>query len=131
MHTSREKLRALTGLTARGDFLNIQNSGQKWVSGSLILQVKANDTGAMRVGYTVSKKVHKSAVVRNRIKRRLRAAAADVLCVNGKAGCDYVLVGREATADKPYEVIRKDLAWCMKRTGFYQSAVDLSAADAG
>lgn len=122
MRTARDKLKALQVLSDRADFLKIQNTGQKWVAQGLILQVMENGLDVMRVGYTVSKKVHKSAVKRNRIKRRLRAVAADILCSHGKPGCDYVLVGREATLEKPYEVLLKDLAWCMKRTGFYHDA---------
>ncbi len=51
----------------------------------------------MRVGYTCSRKVG-NAVTRNRAKRRLRAAARAVLPVHGRAGWDYVLVGRPGAA---------------------------------
>ena len=88
MQTAREKQRAIETLSDRADFLKIQNSGQKWVSQGLILQVMKNDQAHIRVGYTVSKKVHKSAVKRNRIKRRLRSVAADVLSEYGRSGVD-------------------------------------------
>ena len=122
MQTTKAQMERLDVLRARADFLLVQNSGKKWVSPSLILQVRENDVGLTRVGFTVSKKVHKSAVKRNRIKRRLRAVAADILSGHAKAGCDYVLVGRDVTADKSYDALLKDMTWCMKRTGFYESA---------
>ena len=51
------------------------------------------DGAALRVGFTSSKKVG-NAVARNRAKRRLRALARAVLAAEGRAGWDYVLVGR-------------------------------------
>jgi ribonuclease P protein component len=50
------------------------------------------DTGAARVGFTVTKKVG-NAVERNRIRRRLRAAVADLRPFM-RGGFDYVVVAR-------------------------------------
>ena len=103
-------------ITARGDFLKIQSKGRKWVSHGLILQVLASeDADKKRIGYTVSKKVSKSAVKRNRIKRRLRAAAADVLPGFAAPGHDYVLVGRPEGAKRPYATLCEDLKWCLRK----------------
>lgn len=63
----------------------------------------------LRVGYTVTKTVGE-AVVRNRAKRRLRAAAADVLARTGRTGHDYVLIGRKTTIDRPFADLLADLA---------------------
>ncbi|MGH1456498.1 MAG: ribonuclease P protein component [Alphaproteobacteria bacterium] len=115
MHTNKKELSALEMLTARSHFLAVQGSGKKWVSKSLILQIKENDLGIIRTGYTVSKKVDKSAVKRNRIKRRLRAAAADGLTRHAKTGYDFVLVGRRETSTKDYKDIVSDLKWCLKK----------------
>lgn len=117
MRATKEQQKTLTPLKKRADFLKMRE-GSKWVSHGLILQIRENGTGATRVGYTVSKKVHKSAVRRNRIKRRLRAAAADILPVFARPGTDYVLIGREQTAVRPYEALCNDLKWCLKKTGF-------------
>ncbi len=69
----------------------------------------------VRVGYTCSKKVG-NAVARNRAKRRLRAAARDVLGQDGQPGWDYVLVGRaNATAERPYEALLHDLRDALRR----------------
>ncbi len=56
---------------------------------------------AVRVGFTASRKVG-NAVLRNRAKRRLRAAAAAVLARDGRKGTDYVLIARGATGERPY-----------------------------
>ena len=106
-------------LTDRRSFLDIQSKGKKWVSRSLIVCIKDNDLGYKRVGFTVSKRVDKSAVKRNRIKRRLRAVAADVLSLNAKDSTDYVILGRRDTASRSYNTMINDLKWCLKRTGYY------------
>ncbi len=118
MHASRQQLKKLGRLQKRPDFLRVQNKGEKWVSHGLILQVMPNDLGQMRVGFTVSKKVDKSAVKRNRIKRRLRAVAADILPLYARSSCDYVLVGRKLTATRPYETLCDDLKWCLDKMGY-------------
>ena len=76
-----------------------------------VLLVKARGDGdpAMRVGYTVTKKIG-NAVVRNRIKRRFRALAREVLPVSGVAGADHILIGRLDGMTRDFAVLRADLA---------------------
>ena len=107
----------LSIIKKRSDFLKIQSKGQKWVSHGLIVQSAPNEDGEKRIGFTVSKKVDKSAGKRNRIKRRLRAVAADILTKEGKAAQDYILVGRPQTLTRPYETLCKDLRWCLEKMG--------------
>ena len=114
MNASHDKKPTPGRLKRRSDFLRVQEKGRKWVSQSLVLQVE-NGTDSINFGLTVSKKASSSAVIRNRIRRRLRAQAIALLPVKARAGMDYVLVGRRETADKPFAEIEKDLLWCLKR----------------
>ena len=68
----------------------------------------------MRVGFTASRKVG-NAVVRNRAKRRLRAAAAQLLTVRGNPRTDYVLIARAATARRPFAALLDDLESALRR----------------
>jgi len=70
----------------------------------------------LRVGFTCSKKVGNS-VARNRAKRRLRAAAAELLPSLAQPGFDYVLIGRQETLRRPYGLLLQDLRTALKRVG--------------
>ena len=118
MQAGKAQLQTLSRLKNRVDFLKIQSKGQKWVSHGLIVQILENDLGIKRVGFTVSKKVSNSAVKRNRIKRRLRSVAAEILPGQAKDSCDYILVGRTETTLRPYEQLKNEVLWCMRKTGF-------------
>lgn len=68
----------------------------------------------MRIGITASKKVG-NAVARNRVKRRFRALAREILPRAGIRGADHVLIGRTAALDLPYEQLKTDLLKALRR----------------
>jgi len=132
---------AIGRLKTRPEFLKVAATGAKWVTPGLVLQARrrpvpmgpvsagpavtgptamatATDTGAerVRVGFTVSRKVG-NAVRRNRARRRLRAVVADLLPEHGRAGCDYVLIGRAGTLDRRYTDLVSDLSTALARIG--------------
>ncbi len=73
----------------------------------------ARNPGTLRVGFTASRKVG-NAVTRNRAKRRLRAAASQLLPLLGRVGHDYVLVARGSAATQPFAVLLSDIAGALK-----------------
>lgn len=117
-----EKSKSFETLKNRADFVRMNASCKKWVSHGLVLQAAPNSLGKRRVGYTVTKRTDKSAVKRNRIKRRLRAVAADILPLYAKDSCDYVLIGKSQSAVRPFESLKNDLKWCLEKTGFGQES---------
>ncbi len=106
-------------LVKRADFLRLAR-GRKWAATGLVLQMgqtpaeKITQPDAVRAGFTVTKKVG-NAVVRNRAKRRLREAARAVLPLYGAPGCDYVLIGREATLTRPFTALIEDLKQALRK----------------
>jgi ribonuclease P protein component len=75
---------------------------------------------ALRLGFTASRKVG-IAVLRNRARRRLRAAAAEVLREHASPGHDYVLIARAGTVGRPYAALLEDLRTALRRLGVYRS----------
>ena len=63
----------------------------------------------MRVGFTVTKKIG-GAVVRNRMKRRLRALAREIVPAKGFAGSDHVMIGRARGIERDFGLLRQELA---------------------
>jgi ribonuclease P protein component len=83
----------------------------------LVLQaLKRGDTDPVRVGFTVTKRVG-NAVVRNRVRRRLREAARLTLAERELVGVDLVLIGREATLTRNFAALREDLRRALAKTG--------------
>ncbi|HCQ70879.1 MAG: ribonuclease P protein component [Alphaproteobacteria bacterium] len=114
--TLGDKNQSISSLKNRADFLRLNKSGKKWIAKNLIIQAdEGTGEGRLRYGITVTKKTYKSAVKRNRIKRRLRALANDILKNKAIKNKDYVLIGRPSTLDAPYQTLEKDLIWCLKR----------------
>ena len=100
-------------LKIRSDFLRAAR-GIRRVAPGLTLEICANPAYPKpRVGFTASRKVG-GAVVRNRAKRRLRAAAAEVLAAQGLPGTDYVLVARQGTVGRPFDALKSDLAEALR-----------------
>jgi ribonuclease P protein component len=68
----------------------------------------------MRIGFTVTKKIG-GAVVRNRMKRRFRALAREIVPAMGVAGADHVMIGRANGVEREYGVLRSELAGALDR----------------
>ena len=68
----------------------------------------------MRVGFTVTKKIG-GAVVRNRMKRRFRALAREVIPLKGVPGADHVMIGRARGVERDFGLLRSELAGALDR----------------
>ena len=112
-------------LRRRADFLRVAASRRRWSTPVLVVQAApmpaarpgspaANENCDLRVGFTVSRKVG-GAVERNRVRRRLRAAAAAVLPTQGRRGMDYVIIARRDALARPYAGLLVELATAVSR----------------
>ncbi len=71
--------------------------------------LKRGDEAPPRVGFTVTKKTG-NAVIRNRIRRRLKEAVRRHAAHDMAAGHDYVIVGREELVSAPFSEIAAELS---------------------
>ncbi len=108
---------AITRLKKRSDFLACAASGRKWVRPAFILQLNKRASGedaTPRLGFTTTKKLG-NAVVRNRIRRRLREAARLALPEAAHPHHDYVLIGRPDAATIEFETLKREMAEGMRK----------------
>ena len=103
-------------LTRRNDFRRVYQKGKTAVNHCLVLYVtpSKNQNQKQRIGFSVSKKIGK-AVIRNRIKRQMRAAAYALL-PDFSAGKDYVFIARGAIRGKSYRDIERQMAALLRKS---------------
>ena len=108
----------LTGATPgrlrkRAEFLAVRE-GEKRRGRLFLLEMRdRGDALPSRVGFTVTRKVG-NAVVRNRIRRRLKEAVRIHAADDMAAGNDYVIVGRREVLDAPFEELKSELSRRMR-----------------
>jgi ribonuclease P protein component len=112
-------------LTRRPEFLRVAASRRRWAAPGLILQVAESPSSEpqspFRLGFTASRKVG-GAVQRNRARRRLKAAAVEVMPAHAAPGMDYVLVARAETVTRPYAGLLGDLETALRRLKLWREA---------
>ena len=103
-------------LTRRADFLAANRGRRAPMPGFVLLVRPRADDGdaSMRLGITVTKKIG-NAVVRNRMKRRFRALAREVLPEAGVPGADHVLIGRSGGVERDFGALREDLLKALRK----------------
>ena len=107
--TARRPGSTLRRLRKRSEFLAVRR-GEKRRGRFFLLEVlKREDDGPPRVGFTVTKKTG-NAVMRNRIRRRLKEAVRLHAAGDMAPGNDYVIVGREEIASAPFAEIAAELS---------------------
>jgi ribonuclease P protein component len=125
---------ALDYLKKRSEFLAVAGTNRRYTTPGLVLQARTlthvdqPETGvaeacpprtAVRVGFTATKKVG-NAVIRNRARRRLRAAVGAVLADMTARPADLVLVARQGTITRPFTDLKNDLRLALGKLGVAQ-----------
>ena len=104
-------LPVLESIKKRKHFLLASKKGRFSVRGGLILQgiEDISYPGSIGYGLTVTKRLDKRAVYRNRMRRRLREVCRLILSKNGKTGWNYVLIARQSCLTRPFALLQEDL----------------------
>ena len=111
-------------LRKRSEFLAVAAANRRWTAPGLVLQARARPAdepsepaeSPLRVGFTATRKVG-GAVVRNRARRRLKAAVHEVLSGVPAQAADIVLVARPGTITRPYADLKADLKAALAKLG--------------
>jgi len=101
-------------LKKKKDFEEIIKKGSFFPGSSLSLKVLRTDLGELRIGFVVSQKISKSAVVRNRIKRRLREAVRSNLA-QMKKGYDIIFFSKKGVEEKDFWEIKEEIEKLLKK----------------
>ena len=111
-----QRARLIGRLTKRAEFVAAA-SGRRFHTERMTLQGRLRETtepvSGLRFGFTVTKKVG-HATERNRIKRRLRAAASDAGASHADTQVDVVVIGRREALSAAYEALVDDIGRGLK-----------------
>ena len=101
-------------LRQRADFLAVASGARVTAPAFTLQSRRRDDSGPVRVGFTVSKK-NGTATERNRIRRRLRELVwrLDVMALRPHS--DYVLIGRRAALSRDFNTMLDDLSKSLDR----------------
>lgn len=99
------------------EFRRVYNRGRSGVSAFVAVYARPNRMGRNRLGVTVSVKLGK-AVVRNRVRRRLREIYR---LAPLRPGYDIVLVARSRSVTAAYSELERAFRRCCEKLGIWDS----------
>lgn len=111
-------MKRVVTLKENWEFRRLYQHGKSAVAPSMVVYCRRSKTGGSRLGITVSTKLGK-AVVRNRIKRRLREVYRLSL-PHLKLGYDVVLVGRSRALDLPFSRLLETFQKSCKKLSIWE-----------
>jgi ribonuclease P protein component len=108
-------MRGYLVIKKRPDFL-AANRGKRYATPGFVLLVhdRGDADPAKRLGITITKKVG-NAVIRNRMRRRFRELARELLPELGKSGADHILIGRDGGIERDFGQLREEMTKALKK----------------
>lgn len=110
---AKDVMRGEGCLTKPAQYALVYREGRSLVSDCLVLRWRPNGMEISRLGISVSRRVG-NAVIRNRVKRRLRE---NLRRVQVKAGWDMVFVARPVAGAAGYSQIENSVTSLLSRAG--------------
>lgn len=101
-------------LKRKKDFDNLFNKGRSTASHYLVLYWNPNTKGKNRYGFSISKRIGK-AVVRNKLKRRLKEIIRKNIDSCKVTGYDILIIARRPVNNLDYNGLKKNLLSLFKK----------------
>jgi len=105
-------------ITKPKEYALVYEKGKSWACGLLVIRALPNELALSRYGISVSKRVG-NAVVRNRVKRRLREILRTVPL---RPGWDIVFIARTAAASTDYASLKQATKDLLTRAHLVETA---------
>ncbi|SCI28863.1 MULTISPECIES: ribonuclease P protein component [unclassified Romboutsia] len=106
------------GLKKDSDFRKVYKHGKSFANRYLVMYILKNKSENSRIGISVSKKVGK-AIVRNKVRRRIKESYRLNIDENVKSGYDIVFIARVAIKDANYDEIEKSMKHLIRKSEMY------------
>ncbi len=100
-------------LKSNSQFNVVYDEGKSWTGREIVLKALMNGSNVTRFGFVVSHRLGK-AVVRNRIKRRLREITRQTPV---QSGWDVILIARAPVASLDYQGLNKSVKKLLLKAG--------------
>lgn len=110
-------------LKKRAEFSEIQGKGPKFYTKHFLVLVSPGRTPVSRIGITVTTKIDKRSVARNKLKRRIR----EIFRLNRyrlRSNFDIVVIARQSSVACSYEDIRREIIGALRYNGFLDKQTD-------
>jgi ribonuclease P protein component len=102
-------------LSSPEDFASLQGEGTVRSNSLLVVRIRRNDLEETRFGISTGRKLG-GAVVRNRVRRRLREALR-VMAPSFRPGWDVLIIARPPVTAADYEALTGSLQHLLRRGG--------------
>ena len=106
------------GLKKDSDFRKVYKHGKSFANRYLVMYILKNKSETSRIGISVSKEVGK-AIIRNKVRRRIKEAYRLNIDENVKYGYDIVFIARVAIKDANYHEIESAMKHLVRKSEMY------------
>lgn len=106
-------------LKRKKDFDRLFNNGKSIASHYLVLYWNPNSEGENRYGFSISKRIGK-AVVRNKLKRRLKEIIRKNIGSSKETSYDIMIIARKPVNNLDYHRLKIDLLSLFKKANLYR-----------